>query len=56
MKHERNLEKQYDALLFVIGQILTMKVISEQELDQKLDEKLQKFDRIFDEIICVKDN
>ena len=51
MKNERNLAKQYDALLFVIGQIPTMKVISEQELDQKL----QKFDRIFDEIICVKD-
>ncbi|AKB47043.1 Flagellar motor rotation protein MotB [Methanosarcina sp. Kolksee] len=51
MIHERNLVKQYDALLFVIGQIPTMKVISEQELDQKL----QKFDHIFYEIICVKD-
>ena len=51
MKLERNLAKQYDALLFVIGQIPTMKVISEQKLDQKL----QKFDRIFDEIICVKE-
>ena len=51
MKHERNLAKQYDALLFVIGQIPTMKVISEQELDQKF----QKFDLIFGEIICVKD-
>jgi len=51
MKHERNLAKQYDTLLFVIGQIPTMKVISKQELDQKL----QKFDRTFNEIICVKD-
>ncbi|AKB57556.1 HEAT repeat domain-containing protein [Methanosarcina barkeri] len=51
IEHERNLTKQYDALLFVIGQIPTMKIISEQQLDQKF----QKFDLIFNEIICVKD-
>ncbi|MDW5551212.1 HEAT repeat domain-containing protein [Methanosarcina sp.] len=50
MRYERNLVKQYETLLFVIEQIPTMKVISEQELDQKF----QKFDRIFDEIIYVK--
>ncbi len=55
MKHERNLVKQYDALLFVIGQIPTMKVVSEKELDQRLDQKLQKFDLIFDEITYIKD-
>jgi DNA anti-recombination protein RmuC len=32
-----------------------MKVVSEQELDQKLDQKLQKFDLIFDEVTYIKD-
>ena len=36
MRSERNISKQYEALLFVIGQIPTVKVVSEQELDRKL--------------------
>ncbi|HII92709.1 MAG TPA: hypothetical protein HA262_11255, partial [Methanosarcina sp.] len=47
--------EKYQDLPLIISIMPTMKVVSEQELDQKLDEKLQKFDRIFDEIICVKD-
>ena len=36
MRHERDLNKQYEILLFVIAQIPTIKVISETELDHKL--------------------
>jgi len=36
MRHEPNLIKQYETLLFVIGQIHTLKVVSEKELDNKL--------------------
>ncbi|MCC4770462.1 hypothetical protein FXV91_09775 [Methanosarcina sp. DH2] len=36
MKNERDLAKQYDALLFVLGQIPTMKVVPAQKLDGKL--------------------
>ena len=36
MRHEPNLIKQYETLLLVIGQIHTLKVVSEKELDNKL--------------------
>jgi hypothetical protein len=47
--------EKYQDLPLIISIMPIMKVVSEQELDQKLDEKLQKFDLIFGEIICVKD-
>ena len=55
MRSERDLTKQYEILLFVIGLIPTMKVVSEQELDKKLDQKIQKFDLIFGEIVYIKE-
>ncbi|WP_229390419.1 HEAT repeat domain-containing protein [Methanosarcina sp. DH2] len=55
MRHETNLMKQLETMSYVIGSIPTVRVVSEQELDQKLDEKFQKFDLIFGEIIYIKD-
>ena len=47
MKHERNLTKQYEILLFVIGQIPTVKVFSEQDLEQQLSPIHHKLDNIY---------
>lgn len=54
MRHETNLLKQLETMSYVIGSIPTLRVVSEQELDQKLDQKLQKFDLIFGEIVYIK--
>ncbi len=62
IRHERNLTKQYEALLFVIGQIPTMKVVPEdvvveninkvgQDLGTKLDGLSQEMNEIR---ICLK--
>jgi hypothetical protein len=51
MKYEGNLTKQYETLLFVIGQIPTMKVVSEQELDHKL----HKLDLVYDKTVIIED-
>ena len=50
MSHERDMTKQYEALLFVIGLIPTVKVVSEQELDHKL----QKLDLTYDNTVIIK--
>jgi HEAT repeat protein len=62
MRHERNLMRQFDILLFVIGQIPTIKVVSEQQLEQQLNPIHYKLDSIsyntnliFNEIINIKD-
>ena len=55
MRHETNLIKQLETMSYVIGSIPTVRVVSEQELDQKLNQKLQKFNLIFGEIIYIKD-
>jgi hypothetical protein len=52
MRKEKDLIKQYEALLFVIGQISTVEVVSEQELDNKL----QKLDLIYDKTVLIEDN
>jgi len=62
MRNEKDLMRQYETLLFVIGQIPTVKVVSERELDQKLNPIHCKLDSIsydtnqsFNEIINIKD-
>jgi hypothetical protein len=50
MRNERDLNKQYGILLFVIAQISTMKVITEKELDRKFF----KLDLIYDKTISIE--
>ncbi|AKJ37892.1 HEAT repeat domain-containing protein [Methanosarcina barkeri] len=50
MRNERDLNKQYGILLFVIAQIPTMKVITEKELDRKFF----KLDLIYDKTISIE--
>lgn len=54
MGHERNLNKQYRILLFVIAQIPTMKVIPEKELDSKLLNLNHKLDLIYDKNVSIE--
>jgi hypothetical protein len=51
MRNERDLTKQYEALLFIIGQIPNVKVVLEQELDNKL----QKLDLIYNKTVRIED-
>ena len=54
MRHERDLNKQYEILLFVIAQIPTIKVISETELDHKLHKLDHKLDLIYDKNVSIE--
>ena len=63
MRHQTNLVKQYETLLFLIGLIPTMKVIPENALDQKLHyikedlkgELEDAKDEIISEIVSAKE-
>ena len=50
MRNERDLNKQYGILLFVIARIPTMKVITEKELDRKF----LKLDLIYDKTVSIE--
>ena len=50
MRNERDLNKQYGILLFVIARIPTMKIITEKELDRKF----LKVDLIYDKTVSIE--
>lgn len=54
MRHEKNLEKKLDAMLFVIEQIPTMIVIPEEKFDRKLKPFSDELVTIKSQLSCIR--